>query len=245
MFSYRPGLRPGGRWVGNSFRRPEVALIIRPFTAAAVARRLGRFQRAQGGVAAVEFALIAPVLVLIYVGSCELARAAMAQRRTALLTRTVADLTSLGDTTSPMARATMTDILAAAKLVYQPFDATKAVIRVATIGIYKQGSARTVRVCSSDGSDGAPKWAVGPAPADLPIPASYDRHGMRLVVAQVTMSYAPIFGTTYATLMHTETGAFPLSETVIWPTRQGKGFTADADDEVVLPSGKACPATAN
>ncbi|MET0527802.1 MAG: TadE/TadG family type IV pilus assembly protein [Microvirga sp.] len=220
-------------------------MIIFSFLARMVYRRLGEFQRAQGGVAAVEFALIAPVLVLIYVGSCELARASMAQRRTTLLSRTVADLTSLGDTVSPMAQATMTDILAASTLVYKPFDATKAVIRVAAIGIYMRGSARIVRVCSSFGSAGAPKWAVGPAPADLPIPSSYNRHGMRLVVAQVTMPYAPIFGTTYATLMHAETGAFLLSETVIWPTRQGKGFTPDADDEVVLPAGKACPATAD
>jgi hypothetical protein len=168
----------------------------------------------------------------------------MAQRRTTLLARTVADLTSLGDTVSPMARATMTDILAAATLVYQPFDATKAVIRVAAIGIYMQGTTRSVRICSSDGSAGAPKWAVGPAPADLSIPAAYNRHGMRLVVAEVRMPYAPIFGATYATLMRAETGAFPLSNTVIWPTRQGKGFTADADDEVVLPSGNACPAKA-
>ncbi|SFG76095.1 TadE/TadG family type IV pilus assembly protein [Methylobacterium gossipiicola] len=208
-------------------------------------RRLGRFRRAQGGVAAVEFALIAPVLVLIYVGGSELARAAMAQRRTTLLSRTVADLTSRGDTVSPMAQATMTDILAAAKLVYQPFDATNAVIRVAAIGIYMRGNSRTVRVCSSDGTAGAAKWAVGPAPADLPIPAVYNRHGMRLIVADVTMPYAPIFGTTYATLLGVGTGAFPLSRTTIWPTRQGKGFTADADDEVVLPAGKACPATAD
>lgn len=204
---------------------------------------LGRFRRARGGVAAIEFALIAPVLLLLYVGGAELARATMAQRRTSLLARTVADLTALGDTGSPMARATMDDILAASRLVYSPFDATQAVIRVAAIGIYMQGTTRTVRICSSDGSPGTAKWPVGVAPAGLAIPANYKRHGMRLVVAQVTMPYTPVLGAAYATFTRASTGAFPLADTVIWPTRQGKAVTAGADDEVVLPAGVACPAT--
>lgn len=219
--------------------------MTRACTPARAPRLFGRFRAERGGVAAVEFALIAPVLVLIYVGSCELARATMAQRRTSLLARTVADLTALGDTTSPMARATMTDILAASNLIYAPFDPAKAAVQVAAIGIYKQGDARSVRICSSDGSPGAAIWPVGPAPADLPIPASYNRHGMRLVVARVTMPYAPILGATYGTLTGSGTSVFPLSETVIWPTRQGKTVTNGADDEVILPSGTACPATAS
>lgn len=206
---------------------------------------LGRFRRAQGGVAAIEFALIAPVLLLMYVGGCELARAAMAQRRTSLLARTVADLTALGDTTSPMARATMDDILSASRLVYGPFDATQAVIRVAAIGIYMQGTTRTVRICSSDGSPSTAKWPVGVAPTGLTIPANYNRHGMRLVVAQVTMSYTPVLGAAYATFTRASTGAFPLADTVVWPTRQGKAVTTGADDEVVLPAGVACPATSS
>lgn len=221
----------------------EVVLTVRPFARPPVPRFLGRFQRDRSGVAAVEFALIAPILLLIYVGSCELARAAMAQRRTTLLTRTVADLTALGDTTSPMTRATMTDILAASKLVYGPFEATQATIRVAAIGIYMQGANRTVRICSSDGSPSSAKWSVGPAPAGLTIPAAYNRDGMRLVVAEVTMPYAPVLGASYATLMGS--AVLPLSDTVIWPTRQGKNVTSGADDEVILPSGSACPATLN
>ncbi|KQP34627.1 hypothetical protein ASG60_03340 [Methylobacterium sp. Leaf469] len=205
----------------------------------------GRFRRARDGVAAVEFALIAPVLLLVYVGSAELARGTMAQRRTTLLTRTVADLTSLGDTTSPMTRTTMDSILAASKLVYSPFDATKAVIRVAAIGIYMQGTTRTVRICSSDASPATAKWPVGLAPASLTIPASYNRHGMRLVVAQVTTPYTPVLGAAYVSFTRASTAEFPLEDTVVWPTRQGKAVTGGADDEVVLPAGVACPVTAN
>ena len=39
-----------------------------------------------------------------------------------------------------------------------------SVIRVAAIGIYMQGTTRTVRICSSDGSPSTAKWPVGVAP---------------------------------------------------------------------------------
>jgi Flp pilus assembly protein TadG len=44
-------------------------------------RRLSRFWRDRRGVSAVEFALIAPVLMIFYFGMAELTEAMMAQRR--------------------------------------------------------------------------------------------------------------------------------------------------------------------
>ena len=184
---------------------------------------LGRFRRAQGGVAAIEFALIAPVLLLMYVGGCELARAAMAQRRTSLLARTVADLTALGDTTSPMARATMNDILAASRLVYNPFDATQAVIRVAAIGIYMQGTTRTVRICSSDGSPRTARWPVGAGGDGLALAGRPDHRVGQGERARAGAGEGGVGGAEDRRVRHRDLG----------------------DDEVVLPAGVACPATSS
>lgn len=204
--------------------------------------RIRWFRGATHGVAAIEFALIAPALLAIYVGGSELARGMMNSRRVSLLARTVADLTSLGDTASPMATATMADIFKASTLVLSPFPATGATMRVSAIGIYMVGATRTVRICSSAGANIA-ALPAGVAPPSLKVPASYNRHGMRLIVSEVTMAYSPMMGNAYSKLVGVPTGAFPLSDTVVWPVRSGNSVTSGADDEIVLPSGAACPKT--
>jgi Flp pilus assembly protein TadG len=203
---------------------------------------LRAFAGARSGVAAIEFALIAPLMLALLVGGSEIARATMNVRRVSVLTRTLADLTSLGDTVSPMASGTMGDIFTASKLVLTPFSASGVAMRVSAIGVYVVGNTRTIRVCSSSGSNIVAR-PVGVAGADLVIPSVYNRNGMRLVVAEVSMTYAPMLGTSYAQLFGAATSSFPITRTVVWPTRQGTPYTSGADDEVVLPSGSACPKT--
>lgn len=197
--------------------------------------------RAEHGVAAVEFALIVPILLAIFVGGSELSRAVMNNRRVTQLARTVADLTSFGDATNPMAQTTMDDIFASATLVLLPFDASGATVRVSAIGIAMSGTTRTVTVCSSKGLRIAPR-PVGAAEPDLVIPATYATNGMRLIVAEVTMRYQPMMGTTFANVFAGSDGSFPLKKTVIWPTRGGaRPTTTSVNPEVILPGGAACP----
>lgn len=58
------------------------------------ARRILSFTRDQKGLAAVEFALIAPVLLLIYFGAVDLTNWYMAHRRLVVAGSTIADLTT-------------------------------------------------------------------------------------------------------------------------------------------------------
>ncbi|MFZ5675676.1 MAG: TadE/TadG family type IV pilus assembly protein [Pseudomonadota bacterium] len=57
-------------------------------------RRLRRFTRDQKGLAALEFAFIAPVLLLIYFGAVDLTNWYMAHRRLVVAGSTIADLTT-------------------------------------------------------------------------------------------------------------------------------------------------------
>ncbi len=57
------------------------------------------FAGACGGVAAVEFALIAPVVILLYVGAGEISQAVMTSRKVEALSRTLADLVAQQPTT--------------------------------------------------------------------------------------------------------------------------------------------------
>ncbi|MGH6977695.1 MAG: TadE/TadG family type IV pilus assembly protein, partial [Brevundimonas sp.] len=55
---------------------------------------LRRFRRDQKGLSAVEFALLAPVMILLYFGMVELCQAYMAQKRMSHVASMVADLTA-------------------------------------------------------------------------------------------------------------------------------------------------------
>lgn len=197
--------------------------------------------RSEGGVVAVEFALIVPFLLALYVGCAEYCRAMINSQVVDQLAHTVADLTALSDTSGAMPQAKMDDIFASSALVLMPFDATTAKTRVSVIGIYRKGSERTVWLCSAAASNTTARSA-GAAPADLVIPASYNVHGSRLVVSEVTMPYAPVTGAAFSRLTGAPNGgAYPLSTMLIWPTRAGEIVTSGAGNEVILPNGKACP----
>lgn len=82
------------------------------------------------GVSAVEFALIAPILILVYLGAVELSLLMRVDRR---VTSTSA---SLGDLTARLATVTDTDMqemFAAAEVMMQPYDAKSATMRITSI----------------------------------------------------------------------------------------------------------------
>ena len=84
----------------------------------------------QEGVSAVEFALIAPLLIFIYLGAVELSLLMRVDRR---VTSTTA---SLGDLTARLATVTdddMEEMFAAAEVMMQPYEAQSATMRITSI----------------------------------------------------------------------------------------------------------------
>ena len=106
---------------------------------------LARFRRDRRGVSAVEFALIAPVLILIYLGLAETTMALMAERRAGHAAAVVADLVAQDTLTSS---SELGDIFAVADEILSPFSAGGMKIRLTAV---------------KAGSDGAPKvvWSKG------------------------------------------------------------------------------------
>jgi len=82
------------------------------------------------GVSAVEFALIAPLMVLIYFGCIELSFLMRMDRRV------TSTSSSLGDLTARLATVTdddMAEMFAAAKVMMQPYDAEAGSMRISSI----------------------------------------------------------------------------------------------------------------
>lgn len=97
------------------------------------------------GVSAVEFALIAPVLVLVYFGCIELSLLMRADRR---VTATAASLGDLTARLSTVSDADMQELYNAATVMMQPYSADVARMRITSVVDNGDG---VTRVSWSDG----------------------------------------------------------------------------------------------
>ena len=91
------------------------------------------------GVSAVEFALIAPILILLYLGAVELSLLMRVDRRV------TSTSSSLGDLTARLAKVTdddMREMFAAADVMMQPYSARTARMRITSIVDNGDGDAR-------------------------------------------------------------------------------------------------------
>lgn len=199
------------------------------------ARHLRRDRRA---AAAVEFAVILPVLLAIWAGMTELAHALDEWRKLTLLGRTVADLTAQGDTTNPISTTLMTDIFASATTVMRPFNTANAKIVVSAMGVGLTGATQIPTVCSSYASSNATPRSTGLA-SNLTVPSGYQIVGMRYVLAEVSITYAPMIGSALVKLVPGIGSTITFSSVVPWPTRGGKTYGNNIYTEVVLPGTNA------
>ncbi len=81
--------------------------------------RLRGFLGDKRGVSAVEFALIAPILIMIYLALAELTLGMMASRRTSHLAATIGDLAAQSEN---LTDANITDLWSIGTSMMQPFD---------------------------------------------------------------------------------------------------------------------------
>lgn len=90
-------------------------------------RRLGRDTR---GVSAVEFALIAPVMIMIYFGLVEFCQGYMAQKRNAHVASIVADMVAQNATLTP---AQIANVFSVGDKIMRPFGDAELSQRVTNI----------------------------------------------------------------------------------------------------------------
>ncbi len=144
-------------------------------------RRLACDRRA---VAAVEFALCLPFLVLLYIGGYQLNDAISAYRKVTTTTRTLADLTSQVTSVSD---ADLDTILAASTQIMAPYKAADAKLIVSQIKIDDKGNA------TIDWSRGLNVSKLNQGDS-FTMPGNMKMNNSYLIVAQVTYTYTPIVG---------------------------------------------------
>lgn len=151
----------------------------------AALRRLVRgLSRNRRGVAAVEFAMILPVMLAIYFGIVETGQAVMIDRKVTQLTRSLVDLSSQVAT---IPSTEMSNIFDAAQTVMMPFTGVAPKMSIHNIVI---DSAGVAKVCWSDERNST-KLARGTTinlPADLRLPNT------SVVMAQASYDFTPVVG---------------------------------------------------
>ena len=145
---------------------------------------LVRLAQERRGVAAVEFAMLLPLMVTLYLGSVEISQGVGINRKVTLTTRTVADLASQ---VSSINNADMTNILNASSAVIAPYSVSNLKVTVSEVSIDANGNAT---ITWSDSLNGG-AHSVGQA---VTVPASLKLPNTSLILGEVQYAYNPTFG---------------------------------------------------
>ncbi|GJD37409.1 TadE/TadG family type IV pilus assembly protein [Methylobacterium aerolatum] len=196
-------------------------------------RLLSRFAAARGGVAALEFAMILPLLVAGYFGTVELTRLIDVNRKLSQFARTMADLSGRADNSSPTA-ADMANLTTAASAILRPLDTSGLQITVSAMGVESIGGSLYGGVCSSWAQNASPRARLTVNGSNgLPAtPAAYQFDGARYILSEVTMAYTPMIGSNLYRWIFGSRGLV-FTRQIPWAQRTSA--------EIVMPGGSNCP----
>lgn len=146
------------------------------------------FLRDRRGVAAVEFALIAPLMIALYFGLAELSMALMAERRASHLASTLADLVAQDAQTDI---ATLAEVLDAGEPIMEPFPATTSGLRIIISSVVADDEGDVSIAWSRASSGHTPRTKGAPVP-ELPDDLLATNEG--LIMAEVEYDHMPVIG---------------------------------------------------
>src|ERR1700691_255060 len=133
------------------------------------------------GIAATEFALILPVMLVLFFGTVEFSAGVAVDRKVTLMARTLADLTSQ---TLSVANSDLTNFFNASNAIMTPYSGTPTQATVSEL--YVDPSTLQARV----------EWSQGAAPraikSPVTIPTALAVGGTYLIFSEVSYVYVPV-----------------------------------------------------
>jgi Flp pilus assembly protein TadG len=179
-----------------------------------LAAMLSRFAGDRRGVSAVEFAMLLPLMIALYLGTNEISNGVAIDRKVTLTAGTVANLTascsdsnSNGCTNNVLTTGDMTNIFSASSAIISPYSASGLKIVVSCISISSAGNATVSWSATLNGTARGTGSAIT-IPAALAVPSS------QLIFSEVSYPYKPTIG-------YTITGTLTLSDTMYMSPRTG------------------------
>jgi len=160
---------------------------------------LARLRRDESGVSAVEFAMLLPLMLTLYLGAVEISQAVGVDRKVTLTTRTVADLASQATTIN---NTDMSNLLNASAAVIIPYSTTNGQLKV-TVSEVDVDANGTAKIAWSDTLGGTAR-AKG---ATVTLPAALNVANTSLIWGEVSYTYTPTIG-------YVVTGSLNLSDQI-------------------------------
>jgi Flp pilus assembly protein TadG len=145
---------------------------------------LRNFTRNRSGASAIEFALLAPLMIGLYLGTVEISEGVAAYRKVTLTAGALANLTSQ---VTGISAADKDNILQASIAIMEPFQGGVA----AKVSCVKIDAAGVAKIAWGFATSGVTARATGEnatVPADLRIP------GSSLIWSEVSYLYHPVTG---------------------------------------------------
>jgi Flp pilus assembly protein TadG len=172
------------------------------------ARRLSQFAKDKRGVSAVEFAMLLPLMLTLYLGGVEVSQGVSIDRKVTLTARTVADLVaqvSTIDTTGVNAA------LGASSAILAPYPVANAKITVSVVTIDANGNAKIAWSATKNGT----ARAVG---SSVTVPTALKVPSTSLVWGEAAYTYTPAIG-------YVVTGTMSLTDQIFMRPRLSETVT--------------------
>lgn len=151
--------------------------------------------RDNSGLSAIEFALILPIMITMYIGAVELSHALTVDRRVSSVASAVADLTAQTDTVD---NNQVQDIFTASTSIMTPYSASPISIVLTSVVADEDNDTTVEWSCAQNGS----QHAIG---SEFTVPEGLTQPFSSIIVAEVTYDYTPPLG-------HIITGGLTMSE---------------------------------
>ncbi|MDP2355997.1 MAG: TadE/TadG family type IV pilus assembly protein [Beijerinckiaceae bacterium] len=168
-------------------------------------QKIARAAGDKSGTAAIEFAMISPLLLVTLLGGTEITQAVMAARKAATATRTMADLTAQIRGATDVTAAMVDEIYAAGRLVMSPFPSTSLKVTISRVDVTEAANVRSARTTWSVTRNGASarpcglltKIANTASPALTSFPSGMYYPG-RFIVVDIIYTFAAPLTTNFA-----------------------------------------------
>jgi Flp pilus assembly protein TadG len=157
---------------------------------------LKRFAHDERAVAVVEFALILPLMLLLYLGSIEASSLLTVDRRIEVIASTVADLVARwnpGDT--PFAKGDLQDYFTASQGILTPYSTAGLTQVVSFVSVTSAGVATVVWSCGYNGGLArAPNSAYDVKPNMKNLVTNTGTSSGYLIASEIRYPYKPVLG---------------------------------------------------